>query len=58
MVPPVMSGTPSPKSRKNLMVSEAFDDVRTRLFLFGCDVSLVNRWSGMVASWDFFQISN
>jgi hypothetical protein len=32
------------------MISEAFDDVRTRLFLFGCDVSLVNRWSGPVDS--------
>jgi hypothetical protein len=25
----------------------AFDDVRSRLFLFGCVVSLVNRWSTM-----------
>jgi hypothetical protein len=32
------------------MISVAFDDVRSRLFLFGCGVSLVIYWSGPVLS--------
>jgi hypothetical protein len=36
-----MSGTPSPEKPENLTIRVAFDEVRSRLFLFGCGVSLV-----------------